>query len=130
VQRIKDLGRRAGVAVNPATPAAMLEEILPEVDLVLVMTVNPGFGGQSFLSGTLPKIRKVRQIIDALGSGCELEVDGGIDHDSASLVVQAGANVLVAGSSIYGAPEGAAEALRQLQERADRSMHYDSHPEP
>ena len=101
VQQIKALGKRAGVAINPATPAAMLEEILPDLDLVLVMTVNPGFGGQSFLPGTLAKIRTVRQMIDAIRPGCELEVDGGIDHETAPLVVEAGATVLVAGSSIY-----------------------------
>ena len=86
----------------------MLEEILPDLDLVLVMTVNPGFGGQSFLAGTLAKIRRLRQMIDAIGPRCELEVDGGIDHETAPLVVEAGARVLVAGSSIYGARHGRA----------------------
>ena len=114
VQQIKALGQRAGVAINPATPAVMLQEILPDLDLVLVMTVNPGFGGQHFLSGTMPKIRTVRQMIDALGSHCELEVDGGIDHETAPLVVEAGARVLVAGSSIYGASEGVATAMSRL----------------
>ena len=82
VHQIKALGCRAGVAINPATPAVMLEEILPDLDLVLVMTVNPGFGGQHFLAGTLPKIRTLRQRIESLGTRCELEVDGGIDHDT------------------------------------------------
>ncbi len=116
VQQIKTLGRRAGVAINPATPAVMLEEILPDLDLVLVMTVNPGFGGQHFLVGTLPKIRTIRQRIDSLGSNCELEVDGGIDHETAPLVVAAGARVLVAGSSIYGATDGVAAAMDRLRD--------------
>ena len=116
VQQIKALGRRAGVAINPATPAGMLEEILPDLDLVLVMTVNPGFGGQRFLAGTLPKIRTIRQMIDSLGTSCELEVDGGIDHKTAPLVVEAGARVLVAGSSIYGAKDGVAAAMDRLRD--------------
>ncbi len=115
VQHIKSLGCRAGVAINPATPAVMLQEILPDLDLVLVMTVNPGFGGQAFLPGTLPKIRSIRERIDALGTACELEVDGGIDHETAPLVVAAGARVLVAGSSIYGAEDGVAAALERLR---------------
>jgi len=116
VQQIKALGRHAGVAINPATPAAMLEEILPDLDLVLVMTVNPGFGGQRFLAGTLPKIRTIRQMIDSLGTNCELEVDGGIDHKTAPLVVEAGARVLVAGFSIYGATDGVAAAMDRLRD--------------
>ena len=115
IQRIKTLGQRAGVAINPATPAAMLEEILPDLDLVLVMTVNPGFGGQSFLRGTLAKIRTIRRMIDAIGSRCELEVDGGIDPETAPLVVEAGARVLVAGSSIYGSADGVAAAMGRLR---------------
>src|SRR5437899_4570071 len=100
VQRIKTLGKRAGVAINPATPAAVLEEILPDTDQVLVMTVNPGFGNQSFLHTTLPKIRRVGQMIERLKPECELEVDGGIDEATAPLAVAAGANVLVAGTAI------------------------------
>ncbi|WP_165229538.1 ribulose-phosphate 3-epimerase [Aquisphaera insulae] len=119
VQRIKSLGKKAGVAINPATPPVMLEEILPDLDLVLAMTVNPGFGGQSFLHGTLPKIRKIRSLIDALGSACDLEVDGGIDPETAPLVVAAGARVLVAGTSIYGSSEGVAGAIRRLNVRAE-----------
>jgi ribulose-phosphate 3-epimerase len=118
VHHIKTLGLRAGVAINPATPAVMLEEILPDLDLVLVMTVNPGFGGQKFLASTLPKIRALRQRIDSLGRTCDLEVDGGIDHETAPLVVESGARVLVAGSSIYGAPEGVAAAMARIHEAA------------
>jgi ribulose-phosphate 3-epimerase len=115
VQAIHALGKRAGVAINPATPASVLEEILPDLDLVLVMTVNPGFGGQKFLAGTLPKIRRVRQMIDQVRPGCELEVDGGIEPHTAPLVVEAGATVLVAGSAIYGVPEGPAAGIDRLR---------------
>ncbi|QEH38935.1 Ribulose-phosphate 3-epimerase [Aquisphaera giovannonii] len=118
VQRIKGLGKRAGVAINPATPAVMIEEILPDLDLVLAMTVNPGFGGQSFLRGTLPKIRKLRSMIDAIGSPIDLEVDGGIDPETTPEVVAAGARVLVAGTSIYGSREGVAAAIRSLEQAA------------
>ncbi len=116
VQAIKKLGKRAGVAINPATPAGAIEEILPDVDLVLVMTVNPGFGGQAFVASTLPKIRRVRQLIDRVQPACELEVDGGIDATTASIVVEAGARVLVAGSAVFGAPDGVAAAMRRLRD--------------
>jgi ribulose-phosphate 3-epimerase len=115
VQAIHALGKRAGVAINPATPASVLEEILPDLELVLVMTVNPGFGGQKFLAGALPKINRVRKMIDQFCPGCDLEVDGGIDPHTAPRVVEAGANVLVAGSAIYGVPEGPAAGLDRLK---------------
>ena len=102
VQRIRALGKRAGVVINPATPAAVLEEILPDVDQVLVMTVNPGFGHQRFLPSTLSKIGRVSQMIEQMNPECELEVDGGIDEATASMAVAAGANVLVAGTSVFG----------------------------
>ena len=114
VQRILALGKRVGVVISPATPAAMLEEILPEIDQVLVMTVNPGFGHQHFLHTTLPKIRRVRDMIEQMKPGCDLEVDGGIDATTAPLVVEAGANVLVAGSAIFNNPEGVAAAMKRL----------------
>ncbi len=114
VQRIRALGKRVGVVINPATPAAVLEEILPEIDQVLVMTVNPGFGHQHFIHSTLPKIRRVRNMIEQIKPGCDLEVDGGIDATTAPLVVEAGANVLVAGSAIFGHPEGIAAAMKLL----------------
>jgi ribulose-phosphate 3-epimerase len=114
VQRIRGLGKRVGVVINPATPAAMLEEILPEIDQVLVMTVNPGFGHQHFIHATLPKIRRVRDMIEQMKPGCDLEVDGGIDATTAPLVVEAGANVLVAGSAIFNNPEGVAAAMKRL----------------
>jgi ribulose-phosphate 3-epimerase len=115
VQRIKALGKRAGVAINPATPAAVLEEMLPETDQVLVMTVNPGFGNQPFLHTTLPKIRRVARMIDQLNPGCELEVDGGIDEATAPLAVAAGANVLVSGSAIFSASVGVCAAMDRLR---------------
>lgn len=111
--RIRELGLKAGVVINPATPASLLEEVLGDVDLVLVMTVNPGFGGQKFIESTLSKIRRVREMIDRSSSACELEVDGGIDLSTAPRVVAAGANVLVAGSAIFGQRDPAA-AMRQL----------------
>src|SRR5262245_45976186 len=115
VQRIKSLGKRAGVAINPATRAVVLEEILLDLDQVLVMTVNPGFGNQPFLHPTLPKIRRVSQMIERLKPGCELEVDGGIDEVTAPLTIAAGANVLVAGSSIFAAGIGVCAAMQRLR---------------
>jgi ribulose-phosphate 3-epimerase len=109
------LGKRAGVAINPATPAAVLEEILQDLDEVLVMTVNPGFGHQQFLRTTLPKIARVRELIGRLKPACELEVDGGIDATTAPLVIRAGATVLVAGSAIFGDREGVAAAMKRLR---------------
>jgi len=116
VQRIKAMGKRAGVAINPATPANMLEEILPELDQVLVMTVNPGFGHQHFLKSTLPKIRQVSQMIEQIKPECDLEVDGGVDEATAPLVVAAGANVLVAGTSVFGANKSVADAMEGLRD--------------
>ena len=115
VLRVKALGKRVGVAINPATPAAVLEEILQDVDQVLVMTVNPGFGHQHFLHTTLPKIRRARRMIDEIKPGCDLEVDGGIDATSAPLVIDAGANVLVAGSAVFGSTDGVAAAIKRLR---------------
>ena len=120
VQRIKALGKRPGIVINPATPASALEEILPDVDQVLVMTVNPGFGGQHFIATTVPKIRRVRQMIEQVKPGCELEVDGGIDPKTAPLTVEAGANVLVAGSAIFNAKEGIAAAMQRLQAAVEK----------
>lgn len=118
LQYIHDLGKRAGVAINPGTAFATIQEVLPVADLMLVMTVNPGFGGQAFIDSVVPKIRQVRKAIDARGADIELEVDGGIDTGTAATVVQAGARVLVAGTSVYRAPAGVAEAVRALRESA------------
>lgn len=115
VQQIKQLGKSAGVAINPATPAGVLEEILPDLDLVLAMTVNPGFGGQDFIP-ILSKLRRLRQMINAQRPGCDLEVDGGIQAQTAPLVVEAGANVLVAGSAVYNNRESVADAIKRLRE--------------
>jgi ribulose-phosphate 3-epimerase len=120
VQRVKALGKRVGVAINPASPAAVLEEILQDLDQVLVMTVNPGFGHQTFLHTTLPKIRRVREMINRIKPECDLGVDGGIDATSAPLVIDAGANVLVAGSSIFGSREGVNAAIERLRRFASR----------
>ena len=115
IQRIKALGKRAGVVINPATPAALLEEILQDVEQAVIMTVNPGFGHQPFIPTTLPKIRRVRQMIEQIESGCDVEVDGGIDAETAPLAVAAGANVLVAGTAIFGESEGVAAAMDRLR---------------
>ena len=122
VHRVKALGKRVSVAINPATPAAVLEEILHDVDQVVVMTVNPGFGHQPFIHTTLPKIRRVRQMIDEIRPGCDLEVDGGIDVTTAPLVVGAGANVLVAGSAIFGEGDGVGAAMQRLRAAAHQAM--------
>lgn len=117
ITMIKEKGRRAGVALNPATSPGAIEYILPLLDLVLLMTVNPGFGGQSFIPEVLPKIRVVRDEIDRLGLKTEIQVDGGINKDNAASVVRAGANVLVAGSAIFGGSDIAA-AVRLLKKAA------------
>jgi ribulose-phosphate 3-epimerase len=118
VQLIKTLGKRVGVAINPATPAEVLEEIMQDLDQVLVMTVNPGFGHQHFLHTTLPKIGRARRMIDRIKPGCDLEVDGGVDVATAPLAVAAGANVLVAGSAIFNDSEGVTDAMKRLRAAA------------
>jgi len=115
IQLIKELGARAGVSLNPPTPVSAVEEFLPHVDLVLVMSVNPGFGGQSFIPETLPRIANMRKILDDRGLRAELEVDGGINADNAPDIVKAGATVLVAGNSIFRAKEGIGQAIRRLR---------------
>jgi len=119
VDRIRNLGKRVGVAINPATVSGVLEEIVPELDQVLVMTVDPGFGHQQFLRTTLAKIGRVREMIDRLNPECEVEVDGGIDATTVPMVVRAGATVLVAGSSIFGAREGVTAAMERLRLAVD-----------
>ena len=116
VQRIKALGRKAGVSLNPATPAAALDHVLEEIDLVLVMSVNPGFGGQKFISSQLGKIEAVAKRIAKLGLDVELEVDGGIDPETAPLAIDAGATVLVAGTAAFrGGPSHYAANIRALR---------------
>jgi ribulose-phosphate 3-epimerase len=106
VERIRELGARAGVALNPATPLGTVEEVLPLVDLLLVMSVDPGFGGQSYIHSSTRKIERARRALDELRSEAELEVDGGIGADNADAAVRAGATVLVAGSAVFGHPDG------------------------
>src|SRR5437016_14169674 len=119
VQKIRTLGKRAAVAINPATPSAVLEEIVQDLDQVLVMTVDPGFGHQQFIRATLPKIERVRELIERFNPGCDVEVDGGIDATTAPLVVRAGATVLVAGSAIFGDRDGVATAMSRLRSSLD-----------
>ena len=116
IQQIHHLGKKAGVAINPSTPASTLSEILGSVQLVLVMTVNPGFGGQDFIPETLTKIRQIRKAIQERGLDCEVEVDGGINNQTARLVVAAGANVLVAGSAVFDSKDGISAAIQGLLE--------------
>jgi ribulose-phosphate 3-epimerase len=116
VQMIKGLGVKAGVSLNPASPLALIEEVLADVDLVLLMTVNPGWGGQPFLSSVLPKIRRLRRMLDEQGLAAELEVDGGITAETAPLVVEAGARVLVAGTAVFRQAEGVAAAMARIGE--------------
>ncbi|GAC1446147.1 MAG: ribulose-phosphate 3-epimerase [Chloroflexota bacterium] len=118
VQQIHDLGKRAGVALNPATTWHAIEEIVDCADLILVMTVNPGFGGQAFISAMVPKIARIRELLDRKGSMAELEVDGGIDVHTAPHVISAGARVLVAGTSIFKANRGVVTAFGDLRTAA------------
>jgi ribulose-phosphate 3-epimerase len=116
IQRIKGLGKRAGVSLNPATPAKMLDYIIDDVDLVLVMSVNPGFGGQSFIESQLRKIEAIRKMIDKTGRHIDLEVDGGIDHVTAARAIAAGADVLVAGTATFkGGPSAYASNIAGLK---------------
>ncbi len=117
VGHIRQAGCRPGVVLNPATPLAMIEEILDDVDYVLLMSVNPGFGGQRFIPSSIDKIKRLRDLIDRRGSQARIEVDGGIGPETASAVTAAGAEILVAGSAIFGKPDPAA-ALRALIQAA------------
>ena len=114
LEEIKEKGKLAALSLKPRTPASVILPYLDKLDMVLVMTVEPGFGGQSFMADMLPKIRGIRALMNEYKPGCELEVDGGIDENTAPLVVDAGANVLVAGSAVFGRPDRAAaiEGLR------------------
>ncbi len=114
IQHIHALGKKAGVALNPSTPAVLLSEVLPMLELVLVMTVNPGFGGQEFIPYTLRKIRQVREMLDARNPSCDLEVDGGIELHTIQSVYEAGASVFVAGTAVFqhaGGPEAGVQSL-------------------
>jgi ribulose-phosphate 3-epimerase len=115
VQQIRELGAVPGVSLNPATPLNTLEEVLSDVDLVLVMTVNPGWGGQAFIPSTLDKVRRLRQMLDERGLSALIEVDGGVDEETAPRLVAAGARVLVAGTSVFRAADGVASAIARLR---------------
>lgn len=109
VQQIKDEGMMAGVTLNPHTPVSLLEEIATDLDVVMLMSVNPGFGGQRFIEHTLDKTRRLRRLLDATGSRALIEIDGGVNRQTAPLLTEAGADVLVAGSAVFGAADPAAE---------------------
>jgi ribulose-phosphate 3-epimerase len=118
VQQIKELGVKAGVTLKPATPLSSLEEILPKVDLVLLMSVDPGFGGQPYIPGSTARIARLRAMLDEIGSRAELEVDGGVNLSNAATVVGAGATVLVAGTAIFNDRASVGENIRQLRKSA------------
>ncbi len=114
VREIRELGMKAGVSLNPHTPVSMLEEILPDLDLVLIMTVNPGFGGQSFIEGSYSKIRKLRNLITETGSLAMIQVDGGVDLKNAPKLIKAGTDILVAGNTIFNSDDPA-ETIKKLK---------------
>ncbi|MDX1493336.1 MAG: ribulose-phosphate 3-epimerase [Longimicrobiales bacterium] len=120
VQRIRELGMRPGVSINPATPLEAVREVIPYVDLLLIMSVNPGFGGQSYIPSSTRKIVEARALLDDADSQAELEVDGGVDAARAPTLLEAGATVLVAGSAVYGHEDGASEGVRAILSAAGR----------
>ena len=115
---VKSLGAKAGISICPQTPVAMLQDLIEDIDLILIMSVNPGFGGQAYIANSIKKVREARELIDAYNPNCELEIDGGIGRKNIADVVAAGVDVCVAGNAIFGAPDPAAElrALRALAE--------------
>ena len=119
LQQIKATGAKAGVALNPSTPLCMVENVYADLDVLLIMSVNPGFGGQSFIEAMLPKIAMARQMAEELNPDLDIAVDGGIDVGTTREVVQAGANVLIAGTSVFGNPAGVADACAALRSAAE-----------
>ena len=119
VRQIKEAGAKAGVAINPATPVSAIEEVLPYLDQVLVMSVNPGLPGQAFIASSVDKLRRMRQRLDAIGAKAELEVDGGVNQDTIASVAQAGATVLVAGSAVFNERETVRQALERLRAKLE-----------
>ncbi len=119
VHQIKEAGAKAGVAINPATPISAIEEVLPHLDQVLVMSVNPGFPGQAFIPSSVDKLRRMRQRLDAIGAKAELEVDGGVNQDTIASVAQAGATVIVAGSAVFNEREPVRQALERLRAKLE-----------
>ncbi len=122
LRQIRELGARSGVALNPHTPAATVAHVLEETDLVLAMTVNPGFGGQSYIAAVEPKVAELRSMIDRSGLDIELEVDGGITATTVAGAAAAGADVFISGSWMYAHPDGKAAAVRELRARAERAV--------
>jgi ribulose-phosphate 3-epimerase len=118
IERIRGLGKKAGVVICPATPVDVLEHVIESVDLVLLMTVNPGFGGQKFIDYTLGKISRVRQLLEARNPGCDLEIDGGVDLHTIRRAREAGASVFVAGTAVFGDAAGPAASIRKLLDAA------------
>ncbi len=121
LQHIRNLGKRAGVVLNPATSEETIRYVLEMVDLILVMSVNPGFGGQPFIAQVLPKVRAIRSMIDRLGRPIDLEIDGGITRDTAALATAEGARVLVAGTAVF-SQESYADAICDLRQEGERGM--------
>ena len=119
VHQIKEAGAKAGVAINPATPVSAIEEVLPYLDQVLVMSVNPGFPGQAFIPSSVDKLRHMRQRLDAVGAKAELEVDGGVNQDTIASAAQAGATVIVAGSAVFNEREPVWQALERLRAKLE-----------
>lgn len=120
VERIRELGAKAGVAINPATSVEAVREVLPYVDLLLVMSVNPGFGGQSYIPTSTEKIRRARALLNEISSNAEVEVDGGVDAGKAAMLAEAGVSVAVAGSAVYRHPGGAAQGVREILSEVGR----------
>jgi ribulose-phosphate 3-epimerase len=120
LQSIRELGARAGVTLNPSTHLSAIDEVLPLADLVLVMSVNPGFGGQKFIESSVGKVARLRRRLDELGLSAELEVDGGVSAETAPLVVEAGADVLVAGSAVFNEKESVSQAIARIRESLRR----------
>jgi ribulose-phosphate 3-epimerase len=120
---VKSLGAKAGISLNPATPVSMLQDVIGDLDLILIMSVNPGFGGQSFIPNALKRVREARALIDEYNPSCELEIDGGVGRQNIADVVAAGVDVVVMGSSIFGAPNPGTE-LRALRELAEPATAY------
>lgn len=122
VHHIKERGILAGVALNPATPVSSVEEILPDIDVVLVMSVNPGFGGQSFIESSVDKIEHLRRMLDDRGLAAEIEVDGGIGPETAERVVRAGARILVSGSAVFRSPHGVEGSIELIRRNGERGL--------
>lgn len=122
IHAIKNLGKRAGVAINPATPLASVEEVIRDIDVLLLMSVNPGFGGQLFIEHSLDKLRRCAKLIEESGSSTDLEVDGGVDAKNAAAITRAGARILVAGSAVFGHPDGVTRAIEEIRSAANSGL--------